>query len=251
MLKVVTLRRLALSSVLAFILSACTSSSDEVERISDRSPQARYQEAKEAIGTEQYTRAITILSDLETRFPFGPLSRQVQIDLMFAYYKSGQFELALPAIDRFVRLNPNHPQLDYIFYLRGLVNMETGLNAFQDFFGKESADKDLEATRTAFNDFKKLVKTYPESKYVAESRKHMFTLLNKLARREIVVAEYYMRRDAFIAALNRCKYVVEYYQQSTSLKPALTLMAEAYGKLGLKDMKAETLKVLNTQFPKS
>jgi outer membrane protein assembly factor BamD len=245
------LQQLAGALLCTLALTACTSSPDDVERVPDRSPQARYQEAKQAINDELYTRAITILSDLETRYPFGPLSRQVQIDLMFAYYKSGQYEEALPAIDRFLRLNPNHPQTDYIFYIRGLVNMETGQNAFQDFFGMENADKDMESARDAFSDFKKLINTYPDSKYVPDARKRMAFLLNKMARHEIVIAEYYMRRDAFVAALNRCKYVVEYYQQSSSVKKALEIMIEAYDKLGLEDMKADTEKVLATTFANS
>ena len=239
-------KKLIVSAFAGVILTACTSSPNDtdVERIPDRSPQAVYQEAKENLNNKMYTRAITILTELETRFPFGPLSRQVQLDLMFAYYKSGRFDEALPAIDRFIRLNPNHSQLDYVTYMRGLVNMETGLNAFQDFFGIDNSDKDMEASREAFADFKKLIKTYPESKYNADAKQRMTVLLDKLARHEIVVAEYYMRRSAYVAALNRCKYVLEYYQQSSAVKPALRIMIEAYEQLGLPDMKADAEKML-------
>lgn len=246
------LRHAFTALLISVLVTACsTSPEEEVERVPDRSPQARYQEAKEAINVELYTRAIAILSELETRYPFGPLSRQVQIDLMFAYYKSGQYEQALPAIDRFLRLNPNHPQTDYVYYIRGLVNMETGVNSFQDFFGMENADKDMETTREAFSDFKKLITTYPDSKYVTDARKRMVHLLDKMARHEIVIAKYYLRRDAFVAALNRCKYVLEYYQQSSSVKEALELMVEAYDRLGLPEMKADTEKVLAETFPNS
>jgi len=246
MLNFKTIKKLAISAFTVVILSACTSSPNDsdVERVQDRSPQAVYQQAKEHLDNKMYTRAITILTELETRFPFGPLSRQVQLDLMFAYYKSGRFDEALPSIDRFVRLNPNHPQLDYVIYMRGLVNMETGLNAFQDFFGIDSADKDMEATRDAFADFKKLIKTYPESKYNTDAKKRMTVLLDKLARHEIIIAEYYMRRSAYVAALNRCKYILQYYQQSSAVKPALTIMIEAYEQLGLPDMKADAERML-------
>ncbi|NVK25595.1 MAG: outer membrane protein assembly factor BamD, partial [Gammaproteobacteria bacterium] len=236
--KIIT--KLVLSAFLASTIAACTSSPDEIERVPDRSPQAQYTEAKNALNNQMYNRAITILAGLERRYPFGPLTRQVQLDLMFAYYKSGQFDQALPSIDRFIKLNPNHPQLDYVHYLRGLVNMETGVNAFQDFFGVENADKDMLTARDAFNDFKKVVETYPDSKYVDEAKQRMVTLLDKLARYEIVIAKYYLRREAYVAAINRCKYVLEYYQQSSALVPALEILVEAYGKLGLDELKLET-----------
>ncbi|MDU0112775.1 outer membrane protein assembly factor BamD [Psychrosphaera aquimarina] len=235
-----TLRQLSIFTVLSLTLVGCTTSpEDEVERVSDNSPKARYVEAKKSLNDGMYNRAITILSDLESRYPFGPLSRQVQLDLIFAYYKSGKFAEALPSIDRFINLNPNHPQLDYVIYMKGLVNMETGINGFQDFFGIENADKDMVTSRDAFNDFNRLVDNYPESKYIPDAKKRMMILLDKLAHHEIVIAEYYMRRSAYVAALNRCKYVLEYYQQSTSVKDALTIMISAYDSLGLPEMKAD------------
>lgn len=239
------LRQISAIAIMITATTACTSTSDEqIERVPDLSPQARYQEGKTALNNEMYNRAITILSDLENRYPFGPLARQIQLDLMFAYYKSGQYEQAIPAIDRFISLNPNHIQLDYVIYMRGLVNMATGSNGFQDFFGVESADKDITTTREAFNDFKRLIETYPQSKYNEDAKDRMVQLLDKLARYELVVAKYYMRRAAYVAAINRCKYVVEYYQDSSSFKPALELMAEAYGKLGLDNLKADTESIL-------
>ncbi|GAB2995432.1 outer membrane protein assembly factor BamD [Psychrosphaera aestuarii] len=238
-------RHFSLLIVLSGVLSACTSSPDELERISDRSPQARYQDAKDFINSELYNRAITILNDLESRYPYGPLSRQVQIDLMFAYYKAGRFEEALPAIERFLKLNPNHPQSDFVVYLRGLVNQEKGINGFQEFFGLSNADKDMESSRAAFSDFKKLINKYPNSMYVEDAKKRMVAVLNRLAEHEILVAQYYMRRSSYIAAVNRCKYVVEYYKDSSSVVPALTIMVDAYDKLGLDQMKADAQKVLD------
>jgi len=239
-------RKLTAGLITGIVLSACSSTPGEVDvdRVPDRSPQAKYQEAKKSLNSQLYTRAISTLTELETRYPFGPLSRQVQLDLMFAYYKSGRFDEALPTIDRFVRLNPNHPQLDYVYYMRGLVNMETGLNGFQDFFGIDNADKDMEAARGAFSDFKKLIKTYPNSKYNKDAKQRMTLLLDRIARHEIIVAEYYMRRSAYVAALNRCKYVLEYYQQSNAVEPALKIMIEAYEQLGLPKMKADAEKML-------
>lgn len=237
--------KLLIPVILTSALAACTSSvEDEVERVPDRSPQARYADAKQSLNNQMFTKAIAILTELENRYPFGPLSRQVQLDLIFAYYKSGQFDQALPAIDRFIKLNPSHPKLDYVQYMRGLVNMETGLNGFQDFFGVENADKDMVASRDAFHDFKRLIANYPNSAYIPDAKKRMVSLLDKIARHEIVIAEYYMRRSAYVAAINRCKYVLEFYPQSSALVPALKVMIQAYDSLGLVELKADTERVL-------
>jgi len=163
MLNIKKIKGLYAVALVSIVLTGCASAPDELERIEDRSPQARYTEAKDLVNNGLYSRAINILTDLETRYPFGPLSRQVQIDLIFAFYKSGRYDEALPAIDRFMRLNPSHPQIDYVIFMRGMVNSETGVNPFQEAFGIEDADKDMEATRDAFNDFKKIVNQYPQS----------------------------------------------------------------------------------------
>lgn len=236
-------RHLSFIVLLSSALAAC-SSNDELERVSDLSPQARYEAAKDLLNSKLYNRAITILNDLENQFPYGPLSRQVQLDLMFALYKSGRYEEALPAIDRFVKLNPNHPRLDFVIYLRGLVNMEKGLNAFQEFFGISNADKDLEAARDAFGDFKRMISRYPESVHVEDAKSRMVEVLNRLAKYELHIAEYYMSRSAYVAAVSRCKYVLEYYKDSNAVVPALEIMVEAYDKLDLPELKAEAEAVL-------
>ncbi len=237
-------RQIGLVVLLASFMSACSSSPDPTERVVDNSPQARYQEAKELINSELYNRAINMLVDLETRFPYGPLSRQIQIDLMFAYFKSSRYDESLASIDRFLKLNPNHPQSDFVVYLRGLVNAEKGINGFQEFFGVSSNDKDMEATRQAFSDFKRLIKQYPQSTYVEDAKTRMVDVLNRLADYEVRIASYYMKRSSYVAAVNRCRYVIEHYGQSSSLVPALEILVEAYDKLGLENMKADAEKVL-------
>lgn len=243
MLNIKFIRNLSFIVLLSSALAACTSN-DELERVSDLSPQARYEAAKDLINSELYNRAITILNDLENQFPYGPLSRQVQLDLLFALYKSGRYEEALPAIDRFIKLNPSHPRLDFVIYIRGLVNMEKGINAFQEFFGLSNADKDLEAAREAFADFKKLTQRYPDSLYVNDAKSRMVEVLNRLAKYELHIAEYYMTRSAYIAAVSRCKYVLEYYKDSNAVVPALQIMIDAYDKLGLTELKEEAELVL-------
>ncbi|CAH9063737.1 Outer membrane protein assembly factor BamD [Pseudoalteromonas holothuriae] len=219
-------------------LAACSSApeQDEIERVPNKSAQALYEDAKETLDSGLYARAIELLSAINSRYPFGPFSRQVQMDLVFAHYQTGNTEQALAHIDRFIRLNPNHKNLDYMYYMRGLVNIKADENAFQDYFGIDRADRDANRTRVAFQDLSTLVQSYPDSQYVPEAKKRLVWLLNKMARYELKVAQYYFEREAYLAAANRGKYVVEHYSQSSYLNDALEMMEKSYKKLGLTEL---------------
>ncbi|CAM4256270.1 outer membrane protein assembly factor BamD [Pseudoalteromonas byunsanensis] len=219
-------------------LAACSSApeQDEIERVPNKSAQALYEDAKETLDSGLYARAIELLSAINARYPFGPYSRQVQMDLIFAYYQTGNTDQALANIDRFIRLNPNHKNLDYMYYMRGLVNIKADENAFQDYFGVDRADRDANRTRVAFQDLSTLINSYPDSAYVPEAKKRLVWLLNKMARYELKVAQYYFEREAYLAAANRGKYVVEHYSQSSYLNNALEIMEKSYEKLGLSDL---------------
>lgn len=234
-------------AVVLTMLSACSSKPDEeaIERVPNKSPQALYQDAKQALDSGLYARSIELLGAIDSRYPFGPLSKQVQMDLVYAYYQSGNTEQALATIDRFIRLNPNHKDLDYMYYMRGLVNIKADENAFQEYFGVDRADRDPNLTRVAFEDLSNLVKSYPDSKYAPEAKKRLVWLLNKMARYEIKVADYYYEREAYLAAANRAKYVVEHFSQSSYTKQALELMVKSYDKLGLAELKQNAQAVLD------
>ncbi|WP_199609178.1 outer membrane protein assembly factor BamD [Flocculibacter collagenilyticus] len=236
--------------IMAGALAACSSSSDEqIQKIPDRSAQALYQDAKETLEAGLHTKAIQLLTALNSRYPFGPFSKQAQLDLIYAYYKVGDVAQATATIDRFVRLNPNHPDLDYVTYMRGVVNMEASENAFQEFFGIDRADRDASTVRESFKDFQKVTQLYPDSKYAADAKKRMAFLLNKLARRELMIAEYYTNRGAHLAAANRGKYVLENYPNSPHVEQALEIMIESYGILGLNDLKEDAIEALKLNFP--
>ncbi len=240
-------RKRALSVALTLlVLTACSSQPDEeqIERVPNKSAQALYMDAKETLDAGLYVRAIELLSAIDSRYPFGPMSKQVQMDLIYAYYQSGNVEKALANIDRFIKLNPNHKDLDYMYYMRGLVNIKADENAFQEYFGIDRADRDPNRTRIAFEDLSNLVKTYPESIYVTEAKKRLVWLLNKMARYEVKVATYYYEREAYLAAANRCKYVVEHFSQSNYTKQALELMVKSYDKLGLTELRDNAQAVL-------
>ncbi len=237
MINLIGKRALVLTLSLSF-LAACSSApeQEDIERVPNKSAQALYEDAKQTLDSGLYARAIELLSALDSRYPFGPFSKQVQMDLVFAYYQSGNTEQALATIDRFIRLNPNHKDLDYMYYMRGLSNIRADENAFQEYFGIDRADRDANRTRIAFGDLSTLVNKYPQSRYAPEAKKRMVWLLNKMARNELKVASYYYEREAYLAAANRAKYVVEHFSQSSYLDEALEVMAKSYDKLGLKDL---------------
>lgn len=228
-------------------LSACSSKPEqiEIERVPNKSAQALYLDAKQTLDSGLYVRAIELLSAIDSRYPFGPMSKQVQMDLIFAYYQSNNVAQSLANIDRFVRLNPNHKDLDYMYYMRGLVNIKADENAFQEYFGVDRADRDPKKTREAFKDLSTLVKRFPQSHYTPEAKKRLGWLLNKMARYEIKVADYYYEREAYLAAANRGKYVVEHFSQSSYTNEALEMMVKSYDKLGLTDLSKNAQLTLN------
>lgn len=231
-------------------LSACSSSPEEIE-VPDVGPEVLYQDAKSSLEQGNFNRATELLGALDSRYPFGPLSHQVQLDLIYAYYKSGKTDQAIASIDRFVRLNPNHSDVDYAIYMRGLTNMDSDKHLFQDLAGIDRSDRDPTKYRTAFEDFRKLLEKYPESKYAADSHKRMRFIKNRLAKYELAIARYYMKRQAYVAAANRGKYVVEHFSDSPQLQEALEVMVESYGQLGLNELKNNALKTLKLNFPDS
>ena len=240
-----------LISLLALTLTACAGKPKEADTSNTQTAQTMYQQAKDVLDNGLYNRAIELLMAVESRYPFGPLARQIQLDLIYAHYQAGDVQKALAGIDRFIRLNPNHPELDYVYYMRGLSNMKADENALHNMLGIDRADRDLASTRQAFDDFKLLVSSYPNSKYAAEAKKRMLSIKDALARHELLVADYYMRRGAYLAAANRGKYIVEFYRDSPLVEQALEVMVESYDKLGLVKLKEDTYQVLKLNFPQN
>ncbi len=240
-----------LISVLALLLSACAGKPEQPDVSNTKTAQSLYQEAKAVLDSGLYNRAIELLTAVESRYPFGPLARQIQLDLIYAHYQAGDVQKALAGIDRFIRLNPNHPELDYVYYMRGLSNLKADENALHSLLNIDRSDRDLASTRQAFDDFKKLVNAFPDSKYAAEAKNRMLSIKDTLARHELIIADYYMRRGAYLAAANRGKYIVEYYRDSPLVEQALEVMVQSYDKLGLTKLKDDTYQVLKLNFPQN
>ncbi len=234
-------------------LAGCSSSDDTEEKaaLANMGAQQMYERAKESMETGNFTAAANTLSALDSRYPFGPLSHQVQLDLIYSYYKSGKIDETVATIDRFIRLNPNHSDVDYAFYMRGLVNMEADSNLFQELMNIDRADRDPAKSRQAFDDFRRLIQQYPDSKYAADARKRMIFIKNRLARYEIAIARFYMRREAFVAAANRGRYVIEHYSDSDQVQHALEIMVSSYEQLGLDELRNNAMKTLKLNYPDS
>ena len=231
-------------------LAGCSSSGDpEIEKVPDKSAQALFVDAREALDNGLYQKAIQILSAIDSRFPFGPISHQVQLDLIYAYYKSGDSAQGIALADRFLRLNPTHPDIDYVYYMRALINIDTETNLFQSLAGIDRFDRDPTASKDAFKDLKTLITKYPDSKYASDARKRMYEIKSRLARYELAVANFYLKRDAFVSAANRGRYIVEYYSPSEEVEQALEIMILCYEKLGLEDLKANAKQVLAANYP--
>jgi outer membrane protein assembly factor BamD len=241
-------RILGLVTAAIIALSGC-SSSPEDEVIENRGAQDLYEQGKGALERGNFNGAIAALSALDSSFPFGPYSHQVQLDLIYAYYKTGDTDQALASIDRFIRLNPNHANNDYAIYMRGLTNMDADKNLFQKLARIDRSDRDPTKSRDAFEDFRRLLEKYPESRYINDAKKRMIHIKNRLARYEIAVARYYIKRKAFVAAANRGKYVLENFKDSTHTQEALEIMVESYEKLGLDDLKQNALQTLLLNYP--
>lgn len=233
-------------------LGACTSVEEEQrDLVANQGAQALYKDAKRNMDVGNFSAAAQILSTIDSKFPFGPLSHQVQLDLIYSYYKSGNVDQTLATIDRFVRLNPNHADVEYALYMRGVVNMEQDNNLFQELFNVDRSDRDPSKSREAFEDFRRLIEKHPDSKYASDAKQRMLHIKDRLARYEIAVARFYMRREAWVAAANRGRYVLEHFPDTQQVKPALEIMVSSYDQLGLDELRTNAIKTLRINYPDS
>lgn len=249
------MRRIRLAKLLpslllaATLLGGCSLLPEKIDVTKDWSASKIYSEAKRALGEGDYEEAIKYYELLEARYPFGKFAQQSQIEVAYAYYKYSEPESALAACDRFIKLYPRHPNIDYMYYLKGLINFNAGEDLISKYLPQDPTQRDPGTARAAFDDFTILLKQYPESKYAKDAQQRMIFLRNNLAEYEIHVARYYMSRGAYVAAANRAKYVVESYQRTTAVPKGLAIMAEAYKLLGLQDQSDDALRVLRLNYP--
>ena len=210
-----------------------------------------YGEAHDAIRERDWQKAIKLLEKLEARFPYGRYAQQAQLDLAYAHYKFDERAAAIAAVDRFIKLHPNHEALDYAYYLKGLINFTEDRGLFSILSDPDMSERDPRSTREAYNAFREVVTRFPSSKYAADSAARMRYLVNSLARHEVHVARYYMKRSAYLAAANRAQVAVKDYPQSPAVEEALYIMIKAYDALGLTDLRDDADRVMRRNFPDS
>ena len=232
-------------------LSGCSFFSEKEEVVAESSwtVERVYSEAKAALNAGDYTTALQYYSQLEARFPFGNYAQQSLLDSAYAHYKSDDPEAAIATLDRFMRVYPLNPNMDYAFYLRGLINFNRDIGLFEKYIPRDESQRDPGSARFALKDFSTLLSRFPKSKYSEDAAQRIVYLRNRLARHEINVAHYYMRRGAYIAAVNRGKYVIENYPRTPAMPDALLIMAKAYKVLELNDLSDDALRVLKLNYP--
>ncbi|WP_409523595.1 outer membrane protein assembly factor BamD [Nitrincola sp. MINF-07-Sa-05] len=230
------------------LLSACSwFGGDKIPP--DIPEQVLYDDAMEALDNNSFSLAVEKLQLLEARYPFGRYSEQSQLELIYAYYRNNEPAASRAAADRFIRLHPNHDNIDYAYYLKGLTSFEEDRSFLARFLPLDESQRDPGAALDSFESFAILLNRYPDSEYAPDSQRRMQYLKNRLATYEIHVASYYMEREAWIAAANRGRFVVENLQETPAVPDALAVMAEAYTRLGMTDLAESSLEVLRLNFP--
>jgi outer membrane protein assembly factor BamD len=233
------------------ILSGCGPSKDDIDPTADWSVETFYLEARAELDDGNYLTAIEYYETLESRFPFGKYAMQAQIDVAYAYFKFDEPDSAITALDRFIKLHPRHPAVDYAYYLKGLVNFERGGTILDVIVTRDLSEFDRNLLLRAYNDFKLLTQRFPGSDYATDGRKRMIFLRNELARSDFKIANYYASREAWVAVTGRTRFILLNYQGTDVIKRTLELQLKAYQKLGLEQLASDTQRIINLNFDKS
>ncbi len=231
--------------LLIVLLTGCSTLQEKDD--SELSANELYERAKKALDIKDYEMAITHFDNLETRFPFGIYAQHAQLNSAYAYYKFNESASAIANAERFI--NPRHEHVDYAYYLRGLAKFNQDRDNLDRIFNLDVTQRESGSIQTSFFYFKELVERYPDSRYSPDSRQRMIHLRNLLAQAELHVASYYLSREAFTAAANRAKYIIETLPRTPAIPQALTIMAIAYQQLGLQPLADDALRVRNNNFP--
>lgn len=230
---------------LALWLPACAWLKGQEDATKDWSAAKLYAEASEELDSGGYKTAIEYYEKLEARYPFGRYAMQSQLDVAYAYYKAEEPEQAIAAADRFIKLYPQNPYVDYAYYLKGIVNYNRSVGFLDRYIPTDPSQRDPGSALDAFQDFAELVRLFPDSKYAADARQRMLYLRTNLAKSEVHVARYYVKRGAYVAAANRCTYVVERFQRTSAVKDALEILVAAYKALGEDALATDAQRVLD------
>ncbi len=233
--------------IILFNLGGC--SSEPVDETKNWSPQRLYSEAKRLSSEGDYPTAIKYYEMLEARFPLGILAQQAHLDIIYAYYKNEEAESALAEAERFIKLYPRHSNIDYVYYMKGIIHFNYNADPLDRLFPVDKSQRDQTGAMLAYQEFAELVKRFPHSQYNEDARQRMFFLRDSLAEYELSVARFYLKRGAYVAAANRAKKVVESYQKTPAIPEALVILAKSYKIMGMDDLSADAVRVLKLNYP--
>lgn len=239
--------RLFFIAFLSSGLLACAGNDEQESEVGNLSE--AYETAQTSIERQNYRKGIRIFEAIQARYPFSDLSRQIQLELLHAYYRSGDLALAAETADTFMRENPTHERVDYALYIKGLAHFESAGGLLDRWFKRDVTKRPPQDVDIAYSTLRRLVDRYPTSEYSADAEQRMLAIKERMSAYENHVADYYLRRGAYIAAVNRAKTALEEYNGASGNALSLKIMAEAYDNLGMTDLAADTRKVLAANFP--
>jgi outer membrane protein assembly factor BamD len=234
----------------ASLLAGCSAFKEE-DKTANMSPNRLYAEARDELGGGSYDKAIPLLEKLEGRAAGTPLAQQAQLERAYAYYKSGDQAQAQATLDRFIKLHPASPALDYALYLKGIVNFNDNLGVFSFLAKQDLSERDQKAAKESFESFRELSTRFPDSRYTPDAKARMTYIVNSLAAYEVHVARYYYNRGAYVAAINRAQAALADYRDVPALEDALWILFQSYDKLGMTQLRDDTHRILATSYPQS
>lgn len=236
----------------ASLLGACKSTDDnKYDETRGWSAERLYVEAKGELLSGAYKKAIGYYQKLEARYPYGKYAQQAQLELAYAYYKDTEPVLALAEVDRFIKLYPENANVDYAYYLKGLINFNEDLGVFGGIANQDMSERDPRSAAESFEAFRELVERFPNSRYAPDAYARLRYLVNALANSEVRIADYYLRRRAYVAAVNRAQYVLTNYPKTPSVEQALIVMAQAYDAMGLIELRDDAERLLKLNYPQT
>jgi outer membrane protein assembly factor BamD len=246
-----TLKTVAAACAAALIATGCGGLPEKTDETAGWTPNKLYSEAQDSLASGDFSKCAKYFEMLEGRDPFGRFAQQAQLNVAYCSWKDNDATAANEAVDRFIRLHPDNPSIDYAYYLKGLINFNDDLGLFGRFSGQDMSERDPKALRDSYDAFRVVVDKYPTSKFAPDAAQRMRYIVNALAAHEVHAADYYYRRGAYLAAVNRAQQTIQQYQNTPAVEDALHIMVLSYQALGQTQLASDTTRVLNSTFPQS
>lgn len=238
----------SLAALALILVAGCATNFDETK---NWGPERIYSTAREELESKNYQKAVGYYEKLESRYPYGRYAQMAQIESAYAYWKDNENAQALAACDRFIKMHPDHPNVDYAYYLKGRINFNDDMGIMGYISVKDMTERDPRAAQDAFDAFRELVTRFPQSRYAADAQARMKYLVDALASAEVNVAEYYLRRGAYVAAVNRAQYTLTNYPRAPAIQRALAVLVRSYDAMGLNDLRDDANRTLKANFPET